>query len=60
MGGEAGHFLTHSGDFPRWWGFSLPMAYLIWIAVTLLLYPLCRYFAAIKVRHRGSWWTPYI
>lgn len=60
MSGEAGPFLTHSGDFPPWWGFSLPMVYLIWIAVTLLLYPLCRHFAAIKVRHRGSWWTPYI
>jgi hypothetical protein len=60
MAGEADSFLASSGDFPSWWGFSLPMVYLIWIGILLLLYPLCRWFAAVKFRHKGAWWTPYI
>ena len=53
-------FLASFDAFPSWWGFGLPAVYLIWIAVTLLLYPLCRWFAAVKARHKDSWWTPYI
>jgi hypothetical protein len=60
MAGEAGSFPAASGVFPSWWGFSLPMVYLIWIGILLLLYPLCRWFAAVKFRHKGAWWTPYI
>ncbi len=60
MAGEAGSFPAASGAFPPWWGFSLPMVYLIWIGILLLLYPLCRWFAAVKFRHKGAWWTPYI
>jgi uncharacterized membrane protein len=60
MACEARSFLASSGDFPPWWGFSLPMVYLIWIGILLLLYPLCRWFAAVKFRHKGAWWTPYI
>jgi len=53
-------FLASFDAFPSWWGFGLPAVYLIWVAVTLLLYPLCRWFAAVKARHKDSWWTPYI
>lgn len=53
-------FMTYGSNFPSWWGFSLPVVYLIWTAVTLFLYPVCRRFAAFKSRHRGSWWTPYV
>jgi len=60
MGADIGLFLTSSWEFPPWWGFSLPVVYLIWVMVTALLYPVCRRFAAFKSRHRGSWWTPYI
>lgn len=60
MGGEVEPFLTYGGNFPPWWGFGLPVVYLVWISVTLLLYPLCRRFAALKAQHRSSWWTPYI
>jgi uncharacterized membrane protein len=51
---------SSSKTFSSWWGFSLPVAYLIWVAVIILLYPICRWFADVKSRHKESWWTPYI
>ena len=53
-------FLQSFDAFPSWWGFNLGVVYVIWFAVTLLLYPACRWFAAFKRRHKNSWWTPYI
>ena len=53
-------FLTFFSSFPSWWGFSLPIVYLVWIGVLLLLYSVCRWFVEVKSRHKGSWWTPYI
>ena len=38
-------FLASFDAFPSWWGFGLPAVYLVWVGVTLLLYPLCRWFA---------------
>ena len=43
---------------PPGWGYSLPMIYLIWAGVVLVLYPLCRWFAALKQR-RGDTWLSY-
>jgi uncharacterized membrane protein len=40
-------------------GFSLGVAYLCWIAGIVLLYPLCRWFAAVKQR-RNEWWLSYL
>jgi uncharacterized membrane protein len=36
-------------------GFDLPIVYLIWMGVILVLYPICRWFAAFKARHRSPW-----
>jgi len=36
-------------------GFGLPVVYLVWIIVVLLLYPLCKWFAALKQRRRDAW-----
>jgi hypothetical protein len=36
-------------------GFSLPIIYVIWIGLVLLLYPLCRWFAGLKRRRRDAW-----
>jgi uncharacterized membrane protein len=44
---------------PTTFGFSLPVVYLIWLAVVALLYPLCRWFAAVKQR-RKDWWLSYL
>lgn len=39
--------------------FSLPIVYLIWIAVVALLYVPCRWFARVKERRR-DWWLSYL
>jgi hypothetical protein len=39
--------------------FSLPIVYLIWISVVVLLYLPCRWFAGVKARRR-DWWLSYL
>jgi hypothetical protein len=41
--------------FPQEYGFSLPVVYLAWAVVVLLLYPVCRWFAALKARRKDVW-----
>jgi hypothetical protein len=40
-------------------GFGLATVYALWVLGVLLLYPLCRWFAALKARRR-DWWLSYI
>lgn len=40
---------------PPGWGFSLLMTYLVWAFVVFALYPLCRWFAALKQRRSDPW-----
>jgi uncharacterized membrane protein len=40
---------------PPGWGFSLPIIYLVWAIVVLTLYPLCRWFAALRQRRNDAW-----
>lgn len=40
---------------PPGWGYSLPVVYLVWAVVVLLMYPLCRWFAALKQRRTDTW-----
>ena len=40
---------------PETYGLSLPMVYLVWAGVVLVLYPPCRWFAGVKRRRRGAW-----
>ena len=62
--------MTGSGDIawlfglpmlnkPAAFGFPLPVVYAIWLAVVVTLYPLCRWFAAVKQR-RKAWWLSYL
>jgi len=44
---------------PPGWPLPLPAIYLIWTAVVLMLYPLCRWFAAVK-RRRADRWLSYL
>jgi hypothetical protein len=46
-------------DFPKTWGYGLPVVYGMWLVVLVLLYPLCRWFAAVK-RRRNDWWLSYL
>src|SRR5262249_50612172 len=40
---------------PADYGYSLPIVYLVWIGVVLLLYPVCRWYGDFKRRHRSVW-----
>lgn len=40
-------------------GFSLPWVYAAWIAVLVMLYPACSYWAGLK-RRRRDWWLSYL
>jgi uncharacterized membrane protein len=46
-------------DIPANYGVSLPVVYLVWIGVVLILYPPCRWFAGVKSRH-SNWWLEYL
>ncbi|HEV7781125.1 MAG TPA: heparan-alpha-glucosaminide N-acetyltransferase domain-containing protein [Chitinophagaceae bacterium] len=41
-------------------GYSLGIVYLIWIAVVLLMYPLCKRYDRYKTRHKEKWWLSYL
>jgi uncharacterized membrane protein len=45
--------------FPPDFGYPLWVAYLVWIAVVLGMYPLCRMMADFKIRSK-AWWTSYL
>ena len=44
---------------PPGWPAPLPVVYLVWITVVLILYPLCRWYAALRQRN-GAWWLSYL
>ena len=52
MGGPA-------SAFPPGFGYELWVAYAVWIAIVFALYPVCRWFAAVKQRRR-DWWLSYL
>jgi uncharacterized membrane protein len=56
------HWMFESPDLghypfspPPGWGFSLPVVYLTWAFVVIAMYPLCRWFAALKQRRSDAW-----
>jgi len=44
---------------PEGYVWSLPLLYLIWGIAIVLLYPACRWFAALKAR-KSDWWLQYL
>jgi hypothetical protein len=59
QGLPVGTFFNLFFAYPRGWGYSLPVVYLIWMGVVLALYAPCRWFAGVKRRSR-AWWISYI
>ena len=60
------HWMFESPDLgaypftpPPGWGLSLPWIYLLWVAVVVLLYPVCAWFAGVK-RRQSSPWLSYL
>jgi uncharacterized membrane protein len=46
-------------EAPDGYVWSLPLLYLVWAITIVLLYFICRWFAALKAR-RSDWWLQYI
>ena len=44
---------------PPGWPAPLPVIYAIWILVVVSLWPICRWYAALKARRR-DWWLSYL
>lgn len=42
------------------YGFDLYVVYLIWILVTALMFPLCKWYNEYKTTNRGKWWLRYL
>lgn len=42
------------------YGFSLGVVYLVWIAVVLILYPICSRYQVYKQNNRDKWWLHYL
>lgn len=64
--GHAGFFLNGSPAmggprklFPPDYGWDLWVCYAVWMVTVALLYPVCRWFAALKERRR-DWWLSYL
>ena len=43
--------------FPPGFGYDLWVAYAVWITIVVALYPVCRWYAGVKERNRGSWFS---
>ena len=42
-------------EWPTGYGFGLPVVYLVWAFVILVLYPACKWFAGVKRSSRKAW-----
>lgn len=47
------------GRFPADFGYSLAIAYVVWVFVVVSVYPVCRWYARVKSRRR-DWWLSYL
>jgi len=45
--------------YPKGYGINLPAVYAVWLLVIAVLYPWCRWMAALKARRR-DWWLSYV
>ena len=60
------HWMFESPDLAHYpfsappdWGYTLPVVYLAWAVVVIAMYPMSRWFAALKQR-RGDAWLSYL
>ena len=56
---------TISGDLPFYFlaakdGYSLLVAYIVWISVVIALFPLCKWYDNYKTNHKEKWWLSYL
>jgi uncharacterized membrane protein len=53
---DLGHFPFSQ---PPGWGSNLVVVYLLWLAVVVVMFPLCHWYANVK-RSRTDWWLSYL
>jgi hypothetical protein len=59
QGFSVAKLMTFQAFFPRGYGLPLLGIYGVWLLVVVLLYPFCRWVAAVKARSR-AWWLSYV
>jgi uncharacterized membrane protein len=42
------------------YGFGLWVVYLVWVAVIIILFPICKKFDTYKINHKEKWWLSYL
>jgi uncharacterized membrane protein len=42
------------------YGLSIELTYIIWIAIILMIYPLCKWYDRYKSAHKEKWWLSYL
>ncbi len=47
--------LPFNWHVPTDYGYSLPVVYLLWVLVVVMLFPLCRWFEGVKQRSKSPW-----
>ena len=47
-------------DSLKGYGFSLGIVYLVWLAVVISLYPLCKWYDRYKANNKDKWWLSYL
>jgi uncharacterized membrane protein len=59
--GDIDWLFVHMPAFnkPEGYGLSLSAVYMLWVLALALLYPMCRWFGALKQR-RKDWWLSYL
>lgn len=64
QGREAGEYILSAGAIRSGrlsnFGLSLDAVYLVWIAVVVMLYPLCSWYQKIREEHPSAWWLRYL
>ena len=58
QGFTVGQMMTFMAFYPKGYGLSLPLVYVVWLIVVASLYPLVRFVSAMKAR-RTDWWLSY-
>jgi hypothetical protein len=41
-------------------GYNLWVVYLIWLAIVISLYPVCKWYDNYKTTHKEKWWLSYL
>ena len=42
------------------YGYSLGVVYLVWLAIVIGVYPLCKWYDRYKTSHKEKWWLSYL